>query len=164
MGIIFNQRSTMIKSYVIPYRIIKFYKLKVCKLSKMEIRIMIKENNVSLWLGFYENADDFKNYIKVSYDEDGNYIPSNFQASYAIKSYDLDAIESDWILERCSDVESLLAGFSGDYEIIPQFQKMLEHKNIQNYNSIILLYNFEYTGVGYVDENLEYIGCAEVTL
>lgn len=98
MGIIFNQRYTMIKSYVIPYRIIKFYQLKFCKLSKMEIRIMIKENKVSLWLGFYENADDFKNYIKVSYDEDGNYIPSNFQASYAIKSYDLDAIESDWIL------------------------------------------------------------------
>ncbi len=55
-------------------------------------------------------------------------------------------------------------GFSGDYEIIPQFQKMLEHKNIQNYNSIVLLYNFEYTGVDYVDEKLEYIGCADVTL
>ena len=40
----------------------------------MEIRIMVKENKVSLWLGFYENADDFKNYIKVSYDEDGNYV------------------------------------------------------------------------------------------
>ena len=144
-------------------------KYKVCFLvkqwlSKMEIRIMVKENKLSLWLGFYENADDFKNYIKVSYDEDGNYIPSNFQESYAIKSYDLDAIESDWILERCSDVESLLAGFSGDYKIIPQFQKMLEHKNIQNYNSIVLLYNFEYTGVDYVDEKLEYIGCADVTL
>ena len=57
-----------------------------------------------------------------------------------------------------------LVGFSGDYEIIPQFQKMLEHKNIQNYNSIVLLYNFEYTGVDYVDEKLEYIGCADVTL
>ena len=61
---------------------------------------MVKENKVSLWLGFYENADDFKNYIKVSYDEDGNYIPSNFQESYAIKSYDLDAIESDWIFRK----------------------------------------------------------------
>jgi len=29
---------------------------KVCKLSRMEIRIMVKENKVSLWLGFYENA------------------------------------------------------------------------------------------------------------
>ena len=29
------------------------------KLSRMEIRIMVKENKVSLWLEFYENADDF---------------------------------------------------------------------------------------------------------
>lgn len=42
---------------------------------------MVKENKVSLRLGFYENADDFKRYIKVSYDEDGNYISSNFQES-----------------------------------------------------------------------------------
>ena len=125
---------------------------------------MIKENKVSLWLGFYENAEDFKSYIKVSYGEDGNYIPSEFQENFGIKKYDLDGIESDWILERCSDVDSLLAGFSRDYEIIPQFQKILECKNIQNYNSIVLLYNFEYTGVDYVDGNLEYIGCVDVTL
>ena len=125
---------------------------------------MIKENKVSLWLGNYENAEDFKKYIKVSYDKDGNYIHKNFKKSYAIKKYDLDAIESDWISNRYSDVESLLAGFSGDYEIIPQFQKMLKHKNIQNYNSIVLLYNFEYTGIDYVDGKLEYIGCADVTL
>lgn len=134
------------------------------RLNYGEMGIMVKENKVSLWLGFYENADDFKNYIKVSYDEDGNYIPSKFQESYAIKKYDLDAIESDWISERCSDVESLLAGFSGEYEITPQFKKMLEHKNIQDYNSIVLLYNFEYTVIDYVDEKLEYIGCANVIL
>ena len=48
----------------------------------MEIRIVVKENKVSLWLGFYENADDFKNYIKVSYDEEGNYIPSKKEYAY----------------------------------------------------------------------------------
>ena len=125
---------------------------------------MIKENRVSLWLGFYENVDDFKNYIEVSYDDDGNYIPSNFQKSYAIKKYDLNAIESDWISQQCSDVESLLSGFSKDYEIIPQFQKILEYKNIQNYNSIVLLYHFEYTNIDYVDDKLEYIGCVDVRL
>ena len=125
---------------------------------------MVKENKVSLWLGFFENSNDFKNYIKISYDEDGHFIPSNFQENYAIKRYDLDAIESDWISEKCSDVESLLAGFSGDQEIIPQYKKMLDHKNIQKYNSIILLYNFEYKGVDYIDEKMEYIGCADVTL
>lgn len=125
---------------------------------------MIKENKVSLWLGFFENMDDFKNYIKVTYDEDGNYIHSNFQESYGIKKYDLDAIESDWISEKCFDVESLLTGFSGDYEIIPQFKKMLEHRNIENYNSILLLYNFEYMSSDCIDEKLEYIGCADVSL
>ncbi len=125
---------------------------------------MIKENKVSLWLGFYENADEFKNYLKVSYDDNGNYIPSKFQESYAIKKYDLDAMECDWLSKQCSDVESLLTGFSGDYEIISQFKKMLEHKNIENYNSIVLLYNFEYSNIDYVDEKLEYIGCADVSL
>ena len=84
---------------------------------------MIKKNKVSLWLGFFENADDFKSYIKISYDADGNYIPSNFQENFTIKRYDLDSIESEWISEKCSDVESLLAGFSRDYDIIPQFKK-----------------------------------------
>ena len=125
---------------------------------------MIKRNKVSLWLGLFENAEDFKDYIKVSYDEDGNYIPSKFQESYCIKRYDLDAMESDWISERCSDVESLLMGFSGDDEIIPKFQKMLENKKIEDYNSIVLLYNFEYMNVEYMDEKLEYIGCVEVSL
>ena len=125
---------------------------------------MIKKNKVSLWLGLYENIDDFKNYMKISYDEDGNYIPSKFQKNFAIKKYDLDAIETDWISEKCINVESLLTGFSGDHEIIPQFQRMLDHKNIQNYNSIVLLYNFEYINNNYVDEKLEYIGCADVTL
>ena len=45
---------------------------------------MVKENKVSLWLEFYENADDLKIYIKVSYDDDGNYIPSNFQHLHKI--------------------------------------------------------------------------------
>lgn len=125
---------------------------------------MITENKVSLWLGFFENADELMNYIEESYDEDGNYIPSNFQVSYAIKKYDLDAIESDWISKKCFDAESLLTGFSGDYEIIPQFQKMLENKKIENYNSIVLLYNFEYTGIDYIDDKLEYIGCADVSI
>lgn len=40
-----------------------------------------------------------------------SYIASKFQEDYAIKRYDLDAIESDWISDRCSDVRTLLTGF-----------------------------------------------------
>ena len=125
---------------------------------------MIKENKVSLWLGFFENANKFKDYTEVFFDEDGNDIPSIVHKSFDIERYDMDRVECDWISDRCSTAESLLTGFSGDYEIIPQFSKMLEDKNIEKYNSIVLLYNFEYTGINRKSENFEFIGCADISL
>lgn len=110
--------------------------------------IMIKEGKVSLWLGFCKSADGFEKYMAVSYDADGNYVPSKFQENYAIKRYDLDAIECEWIAETCSDVESLLTGFSYDDQIIPCYKKKMEHKNIQSYNCIVLLYSYELLIIG----------------
>lgn len=124
----------------------------------------MQANKVSLWLGNFEKQEDFRNYINGSYDEDGNYIASEFEKGLGIKRHDCDAVESDWIVERCAEVESLLAGFSGDSEMIPQFKKMLEGRAVENYNSIILLYHFEYTGAMDTDTKLEYIGCADVTV
>lgn len=84
---------------------------------------MITENKVSLWLGHFEEEERFREYFKVTYDEDGNYISSEFQKSFEIKKYDLYAVETDWLSQNCIDVVSLLQGFSGDEEIIPQFKK-----------------------------------------
>lgn len=123
---------------------------------------MIKENKVSLWLGVFENPDEFENYVNISYDEQGNQKLSEFQKNYKIEKYDFDGIETDFLSDQVLDVKSLFEGFSWDYEIIPQFKKMLEHKNL-NYNSIVLLYNFEYTGNILTDGKLEYIGCADFT-
>ena len=125
---------------------------------------MKKENKVSLWLGYFENAKEFKEYIEGSYDADGNYIPSKFQEDFAIKRYDMDAIESDWISERCSSVETLLAGFSFDDEIVPQFKEKLKQRTVDKYNSILILYNFEYVSDEFRDVNLEYMGCVNVNL
>ena len=47
---------------------------------------MEKENKVSLWLGYFEKENDFRDYMKVRYDKDGNYIPSKFQELFAIKN------------------------------------------------------------------------------
>ena len=105
---------------------------------------MIKSNKVSLWLGKFETSDEFYEYVDVKYDEDGNYIKSVFQEEFEITRYDLDASEKDWILERCEDIDSLLAGFSYDDEIIPKFAKIIENKRLKEYNSIFLLYSFEY--------------------
>ncbi len=123
---------------------------------------MIRENRVSLWLGFFQSKQEFMSYIEVAYDEDDNFIPSKFQNDYAIDEYDLDAIESDWISERCSDVKSLLAGFSEDKIIIPQFNKLLKNEKIETYNSIVLLYNYDYEIIFCNNKKLKYIGCVNV--
>ena len=125
---------------------------------------MEKENKVSLWLGYFEKENDFRDYMKVRYDKDGNYIPSKFQELFAIKKYNLDLSEIDWISDKCTDVELLLAGFSNDFEIIPQFKEMLENRDIVKYNSIVLFYNFGYKNNNCPTAELEYIGCANVNL
>lgn len=119
---------------------------------------MIKKNKVSLWLGKFATSDEFTRYVDVKYDEDGNYIRSEFQEEFEITRYDLDAVEKDWISERCDDIKSLLAGFSYDYEIIPKFEKMICNEKLSEYNSILLLYNFEYEKA-YKNKRMDYIGC-----
>ena len=56
----------------------------------------------------------------------------------------------------------LLEGFSGDEEIIPQFEKLIAKEELKKYNCIILIYNYEYSGI---DEKngLRFIGTADVT-
>ncbi len=123
---------------------------------------MERSGKVSLWLGVFENRDDFFDYINVLYDEDGNSILSKFQTDYEITKYDPDKMESDWIEVRCNSINELLEGFSYDDIIIPQFSEVINSKNIQKYNSIILIYDFEYIKMGSQGKEIEYIGCAEL--
>ena len=122
---------------------------------------MIKENRVSLWLGVFENRDELKKYVDISFDEDGNIIKSLFQEIYGIESYDLDSIETDWIEEGCAGIESLLAGFSYDDEIIPKFKELIGKRELSKYNSIVLLYYFEYDTDEQSADEFEFIGCVD---
>ena len=123
---------------------------------------MIKDSRVSLWLGCFETPEEFAEYVDVKYDEDGNSIHSLFQEEFGISRYDQDAIERDWIASRCNDLKALLEGFSCDSEIIPQFEIMLRNEDICKYNSILLLYNFEYENIPpNEDKRMDYIGCVD---
>ena len=120
---------------------------------------MIKKNKVSLWLGFFENKEEFIKYMNIGFDEDGNYVKSKFQEDYGIEKYDMDLIETDWIEDVATDVETLLAGFSYDFKIIPEFDIELKKLDISRYNSIILLYDFEYDNNKKNVNNMNYITC-----
>lgn len=123
---------------------------------------MQKEGKVSLWLGNFNNEETFREFMEIKYTDDGDSIPSKFKKQFKIDYYDIDFSEVDYMEEKSNDLEVLLEGFSNDYEIIP---KLNEKYNGGIYNSIVLLYDFEYdsNGENYKDENntLDFIGCVE---
>lgn len=82
---------------------------------------MIKENRVSLWVGYFHSEDDFKKYTEGTYDDDGNYHMSDFQRDFCIARYDCDFAEMDWIEEPVHSTEELLSVVTKDYEITPRF-------------------------------------------
>ncbi|WP_121616433.1 immunity 22 family protein [Virgibacillus halodenitrificans] len=123
------------------------------------------KNDVSLWLGCFQNFDEVEKYTEIKYDEDGDSIPSVFEREFNLGYYDRDLIEKDWILDSEDDIKELLIDFSYDNQLIKQFNNV----NLKSkYNTIILLYNYNYDKdgkpVNAVEKHgykLEYIGIAE---
>lgn len=126
---------------------------------------MDKMGMVSLWLGNFNSEESFRDFMEVKYTDDGDSIPSKFKENFKIEYYDIDFSEVDFIEERTNDLQVLLEGFSNDYEIIP---KLKEKYDAQMYNSIVLLYNFEYNSSvkNYKDDtnSLDYIGCVNYSM
>ena len=100
--------------------------------------------------------------MEIKYTDDGDSIPSKFKKQFKIDYYDIDFSEIDYMEEKSNDLEVLLEGFSNDYEIIP---KLKENYDGNMYNSIVLLYDFEYDSnkINYKNENniLDFIGCVD---
>lgn len=123
---------------------------------------MQKEGKVSLWLGNFNNEKTFREFMEIKYTDDGDSIPSKFKKQFKIDYYDIEFSEIDYMEEKSNDLEVLLEGFSNDYEIIP---KLKENYDGNMYNSIVLLYDFEYDSnkINYKNENniLDFIGCVD---
>lgn len=123
---------------------------------------MQKEGKVSLWLGNFSDEESFREFVEIKYTDDGDSITSKFKEQFKIEYYDIDFSEVDYMEEQSNNLEVLLEGFSNDYEIIP---KLKEKYDEHMYNSIVLLYDFEYDAnkINYKNENniLDFIGCVD---
>lgn len=123
---------------------------------------MQKQGKVSLWLGNFSDEESFREFVEIKYTDDGDSIPSKFKEQFKIEYYDIDFSEVDYMEEQSNNLEVLLEGFSNDYEIIP---KLKEKYDEHMYNSIVLLYDFEYDAnkINYKNENniLDFIGCVD---
>ena len=52
---------------------------------------MQKEGFVSLWVGNVDSSEELEKLLKITYTEDGDFIPSKFAQSLGIERYD-DAV------------------------------------------------------------------------
>lgn len=105
---------------------------------------MEKQGWVSIWLGNIKEEDSIEKYVDLTYDEDGESVPSKFFIDFNIDmdETDEDTIEKVVYKNSSSDISTLLDGCSYEEIIIPKFKKSIDLKN--SYNAVILIYNFEY--------------------
>ena len=119
------------------------------------------KQKVSLWLGNFASQEEFQEYFKITYKEDGTSVSSEFETDFHLSYYDRDLVEKDWVDVSENNIDVLLEGFSYDEEIIMKF-----HKISSTYNTIVLIYDFDYSKEGLKVSNngsgtLEFIGIAE---
>ncbi|WP_243523049.1 immunity 22 family protein [Bacillus pseudomycoides] len=125
---------------------------------------MEKEGVVSLWLGNMESQDFLEDYFSIKYTDDGDSIASSFIKDFQICMYDIDEdfIEKEFYLKRSDHLETLLAGCSYEEVVIPQMKRFTSNILEMKYNTIIMIYNYEYSGeITNINENLyamRYIG------
>ena len=92
---------------------------------------------ISVWMGSFEDREEFSKYTFVDYTEDGDSIPSEFEKEFSLEYYDRDLMEKKYITGEPS-LEDLFADFSY-YETFE-----LEGLQINDvYNSIIVIYDLE---------------------
>ena len=93
------------------------------------------KQKVSLWLGNFASQEEFQEYFKITYKEDGNSVSSEFETDFHLSYYDRDLVEKDWVDVSENNIDVLLEGFSYDEEIIMKFPKISS-----TYNTIVLIY------------------------
>ncbi|PGM56362.1 hypothetical protein CN947_24525 [Bacillus cereus] len=99
---------------------------------------------VSIWLGNMKTQGQLDAYMDVTYDEEGDSIPAKFFVDFNIDMIDVDDdfIEKEVLEETSDDISVLLAGCSYDDEILSRIKEGV--KLGKPYNSIVLIYNFQY--------------------
>ncbi|OAA94000.1 immunity 22 family protein [Clostridium coskatii] len=116
------------------------------------------EGIVSIWLAKCEDIKDLQHYLQVNYSNFGDYLNSKFEKNFNVECFDEELKEINFI-ERDSDLFSdIMKDQSFSQNIISDYNKKFSDKLDRKYNSIILLYNFNYDGsIGEDQDNSVYV-------
>ena len=126
---------------------------------------MKKQGFVSLWIGETKSVNDLNDFLKITYNKDGDYVPSSFARGFKTGRYDDDFREAEYYTKPLSKLNELPEGFSFYDIIMPKFERIVENNVNEHFNAVIFLYNFEYDGIQkhYNDDvnSFNYIGTVE---
>lgn len=121
---------------------------------------METENTVSIWIGNFADQSQLDHYLQINYDEDGEAVPSQFLIENGI---DLDDIDDDFI--ECevddrnhSNLEQMLKGASYEQTILRNLKEEGIKTVIPPSNTIILLYNYDYSDNEIAMGNTRFLG------
>lgn len=121
---------------------------------------METENTVSIWIGNFADKSQLNHYLQIRYDEDGEAVPSQFLIQNGI---DLDDIDDDWLEAQVDDrnhsnLERMLKGASYEQTILQNLKEEGINTIIPPSNTIILLYNYDYSDNEIATGNTRFIG------
>ena len=108
-------------------------------------------NKVSLWIARFNSKEELNDYIKEEFDKNGD-IYSNFMKSFKIDFIDNHFQEIDFYNNKLK--QEIFDGFS----YIESFIHRIPNENWENYNAVILLYNYEYHGKVKLKKQVKFIG------
>ncbi|MUV03842.1 hypothetical protein GN157_08990 [Flavobacterium rakeshii] len=112
---------------------------------------MEEENKVSVWVGWLNNQEQFKNYIKVDYNDDGDMV-SDFMSDFDIEYYD------EQFQEALFNISGVKSDIFKDFSYIENFFINIPAQDFSVLNSFILLYNFNFTAEVKNTDNFNFLG------
>lgn len=104
---------------------------------------------VSVWLGAFKSEKDFKEYVKEYYNEDGEMV-SSFMKDFGIPFYDNQFFEAEFISN--ASLRDLITPLSYSDFFANYFINISG-----NFNSVIAIYNFEYSNDVIEKDNVKFI-------
>lgn len=126
---------------------------------------MQRQGFVSLWIGTTKSEKDLNDFLKITYNEDGDYVRPPFAKGFGIRRFDDDFREAKYYEKSLNNLDEISTEFSYFNIIMPKFKQIINKDFLQHFNAVIFLYNFEYEGSEkhYSDgiNSFNYIGTVE---
>jgi hypothetical protein len=107
---------------------------------------MEKRGMVSIWLGLFNPIERLQEYLQVNYTSDVDFIDSQFEKDFNIEYFDEDLREIDYLQNPTNSISDILKNHSYCESIISNYTQKLSDELDREYNSLILLYDYNYTG------------------